>query len=97
MTTRGAIIGGFTGMVSAVVFVILSPTVWVGVFGHEQAVFPFDNPALFSMPLAFLTSYIFSITDQSKRAQLDRAGFESQVVRSELGAKSKDLGKMPIH
>lgn len=97
LTTRGAILGGFTGMISAVVFVILSPTVWVGILGHEQAIFPFDNPALFSMPLAFVTSFIFSITDQSERAKIDREGFEPQVVCSELGAHSKDLEKIPLH
>ncbi|NUG24039.1 cation/acetate symporter ActP [Acinetobacter lactucae] len=97
LTTRGAIYGGFTGIISAIVFVILSPTVWVGVLGHEKAIFPFDNPALFSMPLAFLVSIFFSLTDKSARAVLDRQGFELQVVRSELGAQQSTLDKMPLH
>jgi len=97
LTTRGAIYGGFTGMISAIIFVILSPTVWVGVLGHEKAIFPFDNPALFSMPLAFLVSIVFSLTDKSARAVLDRQGFELQVVRSELGAQQSTLDKMPLH
>lgn len=85
LTTRGAMWGGFVGIVSAVVLVILSPTVWVTVLGHESVFFPYDNPALFSMPLAFLVSIVVSLTDHSDRAKIDRAGFEAQLVRSELG------------
>lgn len=97
LTTRGALWGGFVGIISAISFVVLSPTVWVGVLGHAQAIFPYDNPALFSMPLAFAVSCIVSLMDRSERAALDRAGFEQQVVRSELGAKATDLEKLPVH
>ncbi|MEG0341055.1 MAG: cation/acetate symporter ActP [Acinetobacter sp.] len=97
LTTQGAVIGGFTGMISAIVLVIISPTVWVGVLGHEQAVFPYDNPALFSMPLAFIVSFVFSVIDHSERAKIDRAGYEQQVVRSELGAQKQDLENVPLH
>lgn len=97
LTTRGAIWGGFTGIISAIVFVVMSPTVWVGVFGYEHAIFPYDNPALFSMPLAFIVSCLVSLMDRSERAAIDRAGFEQQVVRSELGAQESDLEKVPVH
>lgn len=97
LTTKGALWGGFTGIISAIVLVILSPTVWVGVMGYAQAIFPYDNPALFSMPLAFIVSCAVSLMDHSERAALDRAGFEQQVVRSELGAKQSDLEKAPVH
>jgi len=97
LTTRGAIWGGFTGIISAIVFVAMSPTVWVGVFGYEHAIFPYDNPALFSMPLAFIVSCLVSLMDRSERAAIDRAGFEQQVVRSELGAQQSDLEKVPVH
>jgi Na+/proline symporter len=53
LTTKGAIIGGFAGLVCALVLVILSPAVWVTVLGHAHAIFPYDHPALLSMPLAF--------------------------------------------
>ncbi|EPK3606886.1 cation acetate symporter, partial [Acinetobacter baumannii] len=59
--------------------------------------FPFDNPALFSMPLAFLVSIVVSLTDKSERAKLDKQGFELQVVRSELGAQQGSFEKMPLH
>lgn len=97
LTTRGAIWGGFTGIISAIVLVILSPTVWVGVMGYQTAIFPYDNPALFSMPFAFMVSILVSKLDQSERARIDRAGFEQQVVRSELGARQEDLEKAPLH
>ena len=54
LTTRGALAGGFLGLGSALVLVILSPAVWVTTFGFQSAPFPYDNPALFSMSLAFL-------------------------------------------
>lgn len=97
LTTRGALWGGFSGIISSIVLVILSPTVWVGVFGYQTAIFPYDNPALFSMPLAFLVSCAVSLTDRSARAAIDRAGFEKQVVRSELGVPQADLEKAPAH
>jgi len=85
LTTRGAMAGGFTGIISAVTLVILSPTVWVTVLGHENTLFPYDNPALFSMPLAFIVAIIVSLTDNSERAKIDRAGYDAQLVNSELG------------
>ena len=97
LTTKGAVWGGYVGIISAVLLVVLSPTVWIGVFGFETAIFPYDNPALFSMPLAFIVSCTVSLMDRSERAAIDRAGFEQQVVRSELGAKQEDLEKVPMH
>ncbi|WP_433770447.1 cation acetate symporter [Pseudomonas putida] len=85
LTTRGAIYGGLTGLVCALALVTLSPTVWVTVLGHAQAIFPYDHPALFSMPLAFLVIVIVSRLDRSAQAQKDRAGFDDQKVRAETG------------
>jgi cation/acetate symporter len=84
-TTRGALIGGFLGLASAVTMVVLSPAVWVKTFGFPSAIFPYDNPALFSMSLAFLGIYVFSRSDRSARADAERAAFEAQFVRSETG------------
>ncbi|MCS7567075.1 cation/acetate symporter ActP [Pseudomonas aeruginosa] len=85
LTTRGAICGGLTGLISALSLVILSPTVWVTVLGHERAIFPFDHPALFSMPLAFLVIVLVSKLDRSARAAMDRDGFDDQMVRAQTG------------
>jgi cation/acetate symporter len=87
MTTKGAVIGGFLGLISALVGVVLSPGVWEAVLGYPKGSAPIqlDNPALFSMALAFAGIYIFSKMDNSERARLDRAGFLPQYVRSQTG------------
>ena len=84
-TTRGACIGGFLGLISAVLLTVLSKSVWVDVLGHPAAIFPYTSPALFSMTAGFVGIWLFSITDTSERARLDQAGYPAQKVRSETG------------
>ncbi|XOT97083.1 cation acetate symporter [Alcaligenes pakistanensis] len=86
-TTRGATIGGFLGLIVALLLTMLSPSVWEATLGNPvgSAPFPYASAALFSMPLAFIAIWFFSITDRSPRAAIDRAGFEAQSVRSETG------------
>jgi len=85
MTTRGAVIGGLLGVTVALVLTILSPAVWVAVLGNAAPIFPYSSPAIFSVPIAFLGIWLFSVTDRSPRAAVDRAGFADQEVRSETG------------
>jgi cation/acetate symporter len=87
MTTRGAVIGGFLGLITAVAGVVLSPDVWEVILGHEKgsALVPYKNPALFSMTLAFLGIWLFSKLDSSARAGIDKAGYDAQYVRSQTG------------
>ncbi|MDH4585661.1 cation acetate symporter [Pseudomonas sp. BN415] len=85
LTTRGALWGGFIGLASALVLVILSPAVWVTVLGHAKAIFPYDHPALFSMPLAFLVIVVVSNLDRSARANRERAAYDDQFVRAQTG------------
>ncbi len=87
-TTAGAFAGGLLGLVSAVAMVVLSKAVWVTTLGYHDAIFPYDNPALFSMPLAFVVIVVVSKLDNSARAQRERALFEEQFVRSETGIGS---------
>jgi cation/acetate symporter len=84
-TTWGALAGGLVGLLAAVIMVVLSKAVWVTTLGNPAPLFPYDNPALFSMPLAFATIWIVSLMDKSRRAQRERASFEAQYVRSETG------------
>ncbi|MBS0291662.1 MAG: cation acetate symporter [Proteobacteria bacterium] len=86
-TTRGAVIGGFMGLISSVGLTIVSPSVWEATLGNPagSALFPYSSPALFSMVIGFIGVWLFSITDNSKRAAQDRAGFPAQQVRSETG------------
>ena len=85
LTTRGAFIGGFLGLITAVVLVVLSKTVWVDIFKFQDAIFPYTQPALFSIVVAFVSIWFFSITDKSARAEQDKAGFEAQQIRAETG------------
>ncbi|MFL6719507.1 MAG: cation acetate symporter [Burkholderiaceae bacterium] len=84
-TTRGAALGGFVGLITAVVLTVLSKSVWVDVFHNKDAIFPYTSPALFSMIAGFAGIWLFSLMDTSERARRDRAGFEAQTVRSETG------------
>ncbi len=85
MTTRGAVMGGALGLISAIVLLILGPTVWKAVLGHPTAIFPYDNPGVFTIPLAFIGIWFFSITDNSAQAQKERKDFEAQYIRSQTG------------
>ena len=89
-TTRGAVIGSVAGLISSVVLVVLSKVVWVAVFKFTTAPFPYENPALFSMPLAFLLTWVFSVTDQSARGFREREAFDAQFVQSEIGLAEAD-------
>ena len=85
LTTRGAIYGCLAGLVSSVSLIILGPQVWVDVIGMEKPVFPYVYPTIVSAPLAFLTAWLLSRTDHSARASGERAAFDEQYIRSELG------------
>ncbi|MFA5684164.1 MAG: cation/acetate symporter ActP [Lysobacteraceae bacterium] len=84
-TTRGATIGGFIGLATATLWVVLSKTVWVDVFGFADPITPFPNPGIISIPLAFLTIWFFSITDNSRAAASERDAFDALTVRSQTG------------
>jgi len=84
-TTSGALWGGFLGLASAVVMVVLSKAVWVQTLGFTEALFPYDNPALFSMTIAFLGIWLVSKMDASQRAKAEIASFDEQYIRSETG------------
>jgi cation/acetate symporter len=87
LTTRGAVVGGFAGLASAVILVVLSPAVWEVTLGNPKgsAPFPYDNPALFSIPIAFIGIWLVSKLDTSQRARIDRKAFDAQYVRSQTG------------
>lgn len=85
LTTKGAFWGGLIGLVTVMSLVILSPSVWVKSFGFAEAIFPYDHPAIFSMPLTFVLVYLISNFDNSKRAKIDREGFKAQDFRAQSG------------
>ncbi|MBH8874992.1 cation acetate symporter [Pseudomonas aeruginosa] len=85
LTTRGALAGGYVGLVSAMGFVVFSKLVWVDVLHFAEPLFPYTQPALFSMPLAFLVAYGVSRLDRTKRAMAEREAFADQYVRGQTG------------
>ena len=86
-TTRGAVIGGFLGLISSVGLTILSPSVWEATLGNAKgsAWFPYSSPALFSVTIGFVGIWLFSLLDKSPQAAKERAAFKAQQVRSETG------------
>lgn len=86
-TTRGALVGGFTGLIVAVLLTLLSPSVWEATFGNPEgsAPFPYTSPAIFTMPISFITIWLVSLFDNSAQANKDREGYLAQSVRSETG------------
>ena len=87
LTTKGALVGGLLGLISAVTLVVLGPTVWEKVLLHPtgSAPFPYENPALFSMIIAFVGIWLFSVLDRSQTARNEAEAYESQYIRSETG------------
>lgn len=86
-TTKGAVIGGFLGLISSVALTVVSPSVWEATLGNPKgsAWFPYTSPCLFSMTIGFVGIWIFSLLDRSKNAEQERADFAAQLIRSETG------------
>src|SRR3984885_3344706 len=72
LTTLGAVVGGAFGLISSVVLTAMGPTVWSKVLGLGPAIFPYDSPALFTVPLTLLVCWLVSIAkrDPEKDWQL---------------------------
>ncbi|MEA3374229.1 MAG: cation acetate symporter [Campylobacterota bacterium] len=85
LTTRGALIGGSLGLATAVLLVVLGPIVWVQILGFADPLFPYKYPALFSVTVAFIGIWFFSVTDKSGRAEEEYEAFKEQFIRSETG------------
>jgi cation/acetate symporter len=85
-TTRGAVASIITGTSLSIILIILSPTVWVDLFGNAKAIFPWKYPALISLPASFLAGIIFSLM---KKEEAARDKFENEKVRTYLGVGSE--------
>ena len=71
-----------TGTVSAVVLIWLSPTVQVDILGNADAWFPLKNPAIISMPLAFVLAVLVSLLAPERAA---REAYDEKERRMVLG------------
>lgn len=85
LSTKGVFYGGLIGLFGVLGLVVLSPSIWVDILGFESAIFPYSYPAIFSMPITFIAIYIISKFDNSKRAKIDRSGFDAQDFRAQTG------------
>ena len=81
-TTAGAVAAIVTGTVAALVLIGLSPTIQIDILQRETAWFPLRNPALVSMPLAFVVAVVVSLLAPEPAAQ---AGYEAKQRRMILG------------
>jgi cation/acetate symporter len=61
LTTRGAVVGGTFGLIASVVLTAMGPTIWSKVLGLGPAIFPYDSPALFTVPLTLFVCWLVSI------------------------------------
>ena len=89
--TTGALAGVFTGVVSSIALVIISPTVWGGVGATEGAFSWYDlnNPGLISIPLGFLGCYVGTMLSTERGAE---RSFHELNVRSETGIGAEGTG-----
>ena len=65
LTTAGALAGGFTGLVSAVGLTVIGPAIWVKVLSHAAPLFPYDPPAIVTIPLAFAVTVAVSLATRA--------------------------------
>jgi cation/acetate symporter len=70
LTTAGAVASMWTGTLSALLLIILSPAIWVDVLGHEKAIFPLKNPGLYTIPLSFAVALIVSLLGREESAEI---------------------------
>jgi cation/acetate symporter len=84
--TTGAVLGGWLGLISAVVLTVLSPGIWVKVLEHKAAIFPYDSPALFSVPLGFLGGWLGSLLSAgAASARAEESRYDALYIRSQTG------------
>ena len=81
-TTAGAVASIVTGTVLAVGLIVISPTVWVDLLKHPQAIFALKNPAIISMTAAFAVGVLVSLL---RREPAAAAQYESEKLRTYLG------------
>ncbi len=89
LTTRGAVLGGYTGIFGSIGLLIIGPTVWTKVLAMGPAIFPYDFPTFVVLPSVLIVAYIASVTDKSESGKKERAAYDAQMVRAETGLGSE--------
>ncbi|MGH3754311.1 MAG: solute symporter family protein [Pseudonocardiaceae bacterium] len=88
--TSGVLWSMYGGLISCVVLIILSPAVSGTpksmIPGLDFAIFPLRNPALVSVPLAFLLGYLATVLSKDEDDKASEAKFAEMKVRALTGA-----------
>jgi cation/acetate symporter len=71
-----------SGSVLCVILIVISPTIWVDIFGYPEAIFPLRNPAIVSMTVAFIVGIGVSLANSEPAAE---AKFDDEKLRTYLG------------
>jgi len=85
LTTRGAVLGGYTGIIGSIGLLIIGPTVWTKVLAMGPAIFPYDFPTFVVLPTVLIVAYIASITDNSESGKKEKEAYDAQLIRAETG------------
>ena len=99
LTALGGVVGGSLGLVSAILLLILGPTIWVEILGNADPIFPYRYPAVFSVALGFGGMIIVSLLDRRGKTAEDDRRFADQQARALLGpaAVGESTGPPPSH
>lgn len=82
-TTAGAVTSMLSGALSSLLLIGISPTVMIDLFHSQSAIFPLRNPALVSIPLAFVVGIAVSLMKPDPQSA---AKFTEVEHRIHLGA-----------
>lgn len=81
-STGGAVLGGWTGLISAIALTAMGPGIWEKVLGLAHAPFPLESPALVSIPLGFAACVAGALLFPDRA---EEARFPALFVRSQTG------------
>jgi len=79
LSTAGAVASMLTGTFGTILLIWLSPTVQVDVLHRTAAWFPLKNPALVTIPLAFLVGILVSLLGTVRQSDAGYAQHERQM------------------
>jgi cation/acetate symporter len=68
LTTAGALAGGYAGLIASVGLIVIGPSVWVSVLKNPAPIIPIDQPAIFSVPIAFGVMILVSLMTSEQTA-----------------------------
>ncbi len=89
LTTNGAVTGAVAGLLMSLILTVLAPQVWVGTLGFDEPLFPYDYPALFTVPVVLALIVLVSLLDRSPRSVLDRDNYHRLLLRAEFGRRER--------